>query len=62
LGFDKMTFAESNQKAIDAIVEHGCAVNGDLVIISKGDVLNVHGSTNTMKILEVGQPIVNAIV
>ena len=59
LEFTTMTFAESNQRAIDELVARGCAKDGDLVIISKGDVANVGGSTNTMKILEVGKPIVS---
>jgi len=30
--------------------------NGDFVVLSKGD-KNTNGATNTMKILQVGQPI-----
>ncbi len=52
-----LSFAEANQKAIDHLVAQEVSKEGDLVIISKGDLMNVHGGTNTMKILEVGQPV-----
>lgn len=52
-----LNFAEANQKAIDFLVEQGVSKVGDMVIISKGDLMNVHGGTNTLKILEVGQPV-----
>lgn len=52
-----LTFAEANQRAIDVLIKEGVAKEGDLVIISKGDLMNVHGGTNTMKVLEVGQPV-----
>lgn len=57
---ENMSFAESNQMAIDALVSRNVVKGGDLVIISKGDVANVIGGTNMMKILEVGKPIINA--
>lgn len=57
---ENMNFAESNQLAIDNLITRDIVKSGDLVIISKGDVANVHGGTNTMKILEVGKPIVNS--
>lgn len=56
--FDNMPFAESNQKAIDELRAQSVVKEGDLVIISKGDVANVGGGTNTLKILEVGKPII----
>ena len=52
-----LNFAEANQFAIDVLVAQGVSKAGDLVIISKGDLMNVHGGTNTMKVLEVGQPV-----
>lgn len=57
---ENLTFAQSNQKAIDTLLAKNIVTAGDLVIISKGDIAHVHGGTNTMKILEVGKPIVNA--
>ena len=30
---------------------------GDLVIMTKGDFINVHGGTNTLKILRIGDKI-----
>ena len=54
---DGLSFAEANQKAIDHLVAQEVSKEGDLVIVSKGDLMNVHGFTNTMKILEVGQPV-----
>lgn len=52
-----LNFAESNQKAINELMARGIIKEGDLVIISKGDG-NAPGGTNTMKILEVGKPII----
>ena len=54
---DKMDFAETNQRAIEELRSQNVVKEGDMVIISKGDVANVHGGTNMMKILEVGKPI-----
>jgi len=55
---ENLTFAQSNQKAIDTLLAKNIVKEGDLVIISKGDIAHVHGGTNTMKILEVGKPII----
>jgi len=57
--FDTTTMgnAEINQRAVDALVERDLVAEGDLVIITKGDYVNVHGGTNTLKIVRVGQPI-----
>ncbi len=52
-----MTFAEANNSAINELRARNVVKEGDLVIISKGDVANVHGGTNTMKIVEVGKPL-----
>ncbi len=46
-----------NQSVIDELLRRGEVETGDLVIISKGDFLNVHGGTNTMKIVRVGDAI-----
>jgi len=47
--------AEVNREAIDELVRRGAVRNGDLVIITKGDLMGVHGGTNAMKIIEVGE-------
>jgi pyruvate kinase len=55
LPFDtsEMTAEELNDKALARVVEHGIALAGDHVILTRGDHMNAHGGTNTMKILEV---------
>lgn len=42
-----------NQFAIQALVERKILNAGDLVIITKGDLIGVHGRTNSMKIMTV---------
>lgn len=46
--------AEVNQEAVDELVRRGAVRDGDLVIITKGDLMGVHGGTNAMKIVRVG--------
>lgn len=48
--------AETNERAIQELRKRGVVTDGDLVILSKGDYVNVHGGTNTMKVIQVGQP------
>ena len=43
-----------NKEAIDELVRRGAVRDGDLVIITKGDLMGVHGGTNAMKIVRVG--------
>ncbi|MEO8965392.1 MAG: pyruvate kinase [Gammaproteobacteria bacterium] len=43
-----------NQSAIDALQQRDILKQGDLVIITKGDLMGVHGKTNSMKIATVG--------
>jgi len=38
---------------VDELVRRGVVSDGDIVIITKGD-LEIQGSTNTMKIVKVG--------
>ncbi|MCE8018866.1 hypothetical protein HOP51_01860, partial [Halomonas sp. MCCC 1A11036] len=45
-----------NDRALSLLVEQGIAEPGDHVILTRGDHMNAHGGTNTLKILEVGQP------
>ena len=49
--------AEVNQRAVDELVRRGVVEQGDLVIITKGDYVNAHGGTNTMKVVRVGDRI-----
>lgn len=48
---------EMNQSVVDELVRCGEVELGDLVILSKGDYVNVHSGTNTMKIVRVGDAI-----
>lgn len=43
-----------NQEAILDLQKRGILQDGDLVIITKGDLIGVHGRTNSMKIVTVG--------
>lgn len=49
--------AEANRQAIKLLLDQGMVSEGDLVIITKGDLMGVHGGTNAMKIVRVGAPI-----
>ncbi|MCG6660582.1 pyruvate kinase [Billgrantia kenyensis] len=55
LPFDTTAMAagELNARALALLVEQGIAEPGDHVILTRGDHMNAHGGTNTMKILEV---------
>ncbi len=46
--------AEANRKAVEVLLEHGAVEPGDRIIITKGDLMGVHGGTNSLKIVEVG--------
>lgn len=43
-----------NQSAIEELQKRDILKNGNLVIITKGDLIGVHGRTNSMKIVTVG--------
>lgn len=45
---------EANQTVIENLVERGKVEDGDLVIITKGDMFGVASGTNSMKIVRVG--------
>jgi pyruvate kinase len=47
--------AEVNMEAIDELLRRGAVRNGDLVIITKGDLNGVQGGTNAMKVVKVGE-------
>jgi len=46
--------AEANQEAVELMKKHGTVEEGDLVIITKGDLMGTGGGTNALKIVEVG--------
>jgi pyruvate kinase len=46
-----------NGAAVNELVRRDFVAKGDLVIISKGDYMNVHGGTNALKIVRVGDNI-----
>ncbi|MBV8803239.1 MAG: pyruvate kinase, partial [Gammaproteobacteria bacterium] len=43
-----------NHAAVDELQKRGIIKEGDLVIITKGDLIGIHGRTNSMKIVTVG--------
>ena len=57
VAFDVTTsdHAQVNREAVDELVRRGAVRDGDLVIITKGDLMGVHGGTNAMKIVRVGE-------
>ncbi len=52
---DSIPFGQVTERALGVLQEQGAVKDGDLVIISKGEVAHVHGGTNLMKIVEVGK-------
>ena len=50
----KNDHAGANQAAIDVMLQEGVVADGDLVIITKGDLMGAGGGTNAMKIVKVG--------
>jgi len=42
---------------VETLRAHNAVADGDLVLITKGDFVNVHGGTNTLKIVRVGDVI-----
>jgi pyruvate kinase len=46
---------EVNVEAVDELLRRGAVRDGDLVIITKGELMGVLGGTNTMKIVRVGE-------
>lgn len=49
--------AKCNQAVIDLLLEDGIVEKGDIVIITKGDLMGELGGTNSMKIIRVGDAI-----
>lgn len=54
---DAIPHAETNARTVDYLLEHEIVDEGDFVLLTKGDYANVHGGTNNLKILRVGNPI-----
>lgn len=50
---------EINREVIDELMRRGAVRDGDLVIITKGDLMGVLGGTNAMKIIRVGEHILS---
>ena len=55
LPFDtsEMTATELNDQALTLLVKQGVAKPGDHVILTRGDHMNAHGGTNTMKVMAI---------
>ena len=49
-----MDYALINEAVVDFLVETGAAASEDVIILSKGDLQDVQGGTNTLKVLQVG--------
>jgi pyruvate kinase len=56
ISFDITTtdHATANKEVVDELKRRGVVRDGDLVIITKGDLTGIHGGTNAMKIVKVG--------
>ncbi|MEH6551535.1 MAG: pyruvate kinase [Pseudomonadales bacterium] len=57
--FDTTTITptDMNASVVAELQRRGVVENGDLLVMTKGDYVNVHGGTNTMKIVKVGDDI-----
>ena len=51
---EKLPPEDVNQAAVKLLEDHKVVSKGDWVIITRGDLIGVHGRTNSMKIVEVG--------
>lgn len=54
----EMPSSEVNQHAVNKLLELGHVKPGDWVVLTKGDVYNSRGGTNSMKLLQVGEKLV----
>jgi len=50
-----MNSQKANEEVIEELQRRGAVRNGDLVVITKGDLNGVEGGTNVMKVLKVGE-------
>ncbi len=46
---------EANRIAVEQLLEHGIVEEGDMVIVTKGDLLGIDGGTNMFKMIRVGE-------
>jgi pyruvate kinase len=46
-----------NRRAVDELVKRGVVVEGDHVLITKGDYANAQGGTNSLRVVRVGDDI-----
>ncbi len=56
LSFDstRFTTTQANRELVADLLEIGAVARDDLVVITKGDMIGVHGGTNVMKVVKVG--------
>ncbi len=54
-------FLRANREMIDILLEQGSVTDGDVIIITKGDLRGTQGGTNGMKIVRVGQTAVESV-
>lgn len=52
-GTSGMSTEELNDRALALIVDQSIAESGDYVILTRGDEMNAHGGTNTLKVLAI---------
>jgi len=58
---DSKDHAVVNREAVDELKRRGVVRDGDLVILTKGDLMGVLGGTNAMKIIRVGDEMLNHV-
>jgi pyruvate kinase len=51
--------ATANKEIIDELKRRGVVRDGDLVVITKGDLAGIHGGTNSLKIVEVSDDLLS---
>jgi pyruvate kinase len=54
---DSYPIAEVNGRAVDELLRRGVVVEGDHVLISRGDHANAQGGTNCLRVIRVGDSI-----
>jgi len=52
---DTISAEDANKRAVEQLKAEGVVTDGDLIILTKGDTMNIHGGTNSMKIIRVGE-------